>query len=262
MKFLTTKVMSQINHFSISRFWMLLKIELFRSRKGILITLVTTFGLLFFADLLLSTILEPNTLIYEHDGGYASAMIISGFILSSLSFNDLASAMKRQRYLMLPVSALEKFACMWLLTSIGWVLLFTCIYIAYVTLIANPIGQLIFGQIRFLDFNPLDVMPLNAMKYYFVLQGVFMVGAVHFKGYVLPKTLFTLILFAILCGLMAYFFMGGVINEGTDKCISEQNGLIDTPAYQFWLIAQWFFWWVLAPVSWLATYLGLKDTEV
>ena len=182
------------NHFDISRFWLLLKMEINRSRKGVLMTLIITFGFLFFVGLLLAPVINPGMVVYEHSAQYAFTLLAGGFILSSLAFRDLGNNLRRYNYLTLPVSAFEKFLSMWLLSSFGWILLYTLIYTIY-TVFANTIGQLLFHDIAFETFNPFGPFAFKFMRFYFVLHGIFLAGAAHFKGYPFPKTLLTLIIF-------------------------------------------------------------------
>ena len=246
------------NHFDISRFWLLLKMEISRSRKGVLMTLIITFGFLFFVGLLLAPVIDPGMLVYEHSIPYAFTMLAGGFILSSLAFHDLNSSLRRYNYLTLPVSAFEKFLSMWLLTSIGWIFLYTVIYTIY-TFFANTIGQLLFHDIAFETFNPFGPFAFRFMKFYFILQGIFLAGAAHFKGYPFPKTLLALVLFSAFIGLITYLIMKDMFDF---ECNSESNPLIGMPVYSLWLVAEWLFWWLFAPLCWVITYLGLKEQEV
>jgi len=260
MKSSTADTMKLTQYFDISRFWLLLKLELYRSQKAVLMTLVIAFGLHFFIDLLLSPILEPSRVVYEHNSNYAFSLILGGLILSSLAFHDLSNTLRRHRYLTLPASNLEKFGSMWLLTTLGWAIGFTIIYTLY-TVGANFIGPFLLGYMDFQPFNPLGEFPLTAMRYYLVTQGIFLVGATHFKGYVFPKTLFTLILFAAVCGFIAYLITSGSF-PADDKEDLGTEYLEGTMVDQMWEGLQWMFWWVLAPACWVITYLGLKEKEV
>lgn len=253
--------MSLSNSFDRSRLWWLMKLELTRSKKGILMTLMVAFGIHFFIGMLLSLVLEPHIVVVEHSESFAFLMIIAGFILSSLAFGDLRSALKRVNYLMLPVSTFERFLCMWLLTSIGWILLITISFTLY-TLIANPIGQLIFRQVTFMPFDPLGPVPLSAMKYYFVCQSIFLAGAAGFRGYALPKTLLVLIGVATVFGGIFWLIMSDVFLS-EHECSGGECELIDVIAVQgIWQVAKGVFWWLLAPLFWVITYFRLKEQEV
>ena len=254
------------NYFNLRRFWWLLKLEVFKSRKGILLLFVITFGMLFFAGLLLGLVIEKHVIVFQHEAGYAFSLLTGGYIVSSLAFNDLGNTLKRYKYLMLPVSTLERFVCMWLLTTIGWVILYTIIYTLY-SFAANAIGQLIFSKVNFTPFDPLQSFSFQVIRIYLITQGIFLVGAAHFRGYVFPKTLFVLILSAIVIGTITYFslkeyFLADHYCEVTDDG-NVDCGLINSfMAHGVWNMAQWLFWWVLAPLTWVITYLGLKGQEV
>lgn len=253
-------------YFDIRRFWLLLKLELYKSRKGIGMLIIITFGMLFFVGLLLSLVIERHVLDFHHEEGFAFTLLAGGYIISSLAFNDSGNTLKRYNYLMLPVSTLERFLCMWLLTTLGWILIYTLIYTCY-TWVANSIGQLIFSKVTFYSFNPFQDVTFTAIKVYFVTQGIFLIGAAHFRGYVFPKTLMVIFLIAGLCGLLIYFSMKDIFladhycevkADGSVDCV-----LVDTfLAHQISDIIQWMFWWLLAPLTWVVSYLGLKEQEV
>lgn len=245
----------------ITRFGLLLKMELFRSRKALLMTLVIIFGSLFLIDLLLATFLGESPEVYEHSRNFTTTLHIGGFILSSLAFHDLSSSLKRVRYLNLPASTLEKFVSMWLLSSVGWIVVFTLCYTLY-TLLVNPLGQRIFPQMTFVPFAPMSEFALDSIKCYFILQGIFLVGAAHFKGYVFPKTLFTLILFISLCIGIIYLMMAEIFLSD-HVCSGEECEIVDViQVHPVWQGLSWLFWWALAPLCWIITYLGLKEQEV
>ncbi|MEO9966511.1 MAG: hypothetical protein ABJF11_12015 [Reichenbachiella sp.] len=219
-----------------------------------------TFGMLFFFGLILTIVLDDTLVLFEHTQAYSFTLIVGGFVLTSLSFNDLSDSLKSQTYLSLPASIFEKFLSMWLMTSMGWIVLYSFTYYLY-TLVANPIGLFIDGNMKFENFDPLSKHAVSTIKYYFVLQGVFLVGAAHFKGYVFPKTLFTIILIGLIVGLLMYFSMYDLMLE-SDECFSDSSSFEGMAIDRIWNMAAWSFWWLLAPFCWVMTYLGLKDREV
>jgi hypothetical protein len=248
------------NQFDISRFWLLLNMELFRSKKAIMMTLGITFGLLF-AGLLLEAFFGDKTIHESHPGNYAFTFLTGGFILSSLAFNDLGNTLRRSHYLTLPVSALEKCLCMWLLTCLSWTVMFTMIYSIY-TVIVNGAGHLLFSHVTYQKFNPLGEIPVKTIQVYFVLQGIFLVGAVYFKGYVFPKTIFTLLLSGMVLAVIVYCMLADVFIADHD-CSSDECELLKVIKTHYVLsIVQWMFYWLLAPLCWMITYFGLKEQEV
>lgn len=252
--------MKGTSQFYISRFFLLLKLEIFRSLKGILMTFAIVFGVMFILGFLLAIVLDADLSVYSHAGNFAFSLLTGGFILSSLAFSDLGHTLKRYRYLTLPASGFEKLLSMWLLTSIGWILVFTLAFVAYAAL-ANVLGSVIFRSIIFQPFDPFGIIPVQAIKYYFVLQGIFIAGAATFKAYVFPKTILSLVVFALTCGLIFYLFLHDMFTLDEDYFLKE-NVFMNMQVYRFWQFAVWLFWWVLAPLSWVVAYLGLKEKEV
>ena len=248
-------------YFTTKRFWLMLKLELFNSRKAIMMTFIITFGMLFFVGFLLDMVLNQSIVIFDHKENFAGSLLVAGFVLSSLAFNGLGSSLKRIQFLTLPVSALERFLSMWLLTNVGWIVLFTVIYTLYAMMV-NAIGPLIFNHISFEYFDPFGQFSLKVIACYFVLQGLFLTGSAHFGGYALPKTLVVLVLFGSICALLIYFILRGVFMT-EHECSGYDCSLIQAAGiHPVWMLAKGLFWYVLAPLSWFIAYLGLKEQEV
>lgn len=241
-----------------SRFWLLTKLELFRSRKGVLITTVVTFGLLC-TGFILENIFNSSRTYSGHEPGYAFFLIGGGLILSSLAFSDLGNNLRKSQYLTLPASAFEKFFSMWLLTCVGWTICFTALYFMF-TLLANSAGSVFFRNTIFPPFHIFSYGTLNAIRYYIIFQGILLVGAVHFKGYVFPKTIFTIILFGMVSGLVFYLIMSRIIHTGYD-CPKDYNPLKEENIRQIWMGIKWVTNWILAPLCWAIAYIGLKEQE-
>lgn len=246
------------HHFDAKRFLLLLKMELFRSRRGTLIVFIIFCGLPFIGPLA-----EPffsDTKVFEaHHDNYAFTLVVGGFILSSLAFRDLTNTLRKYQYLTLPASNLEKYLSMWLLTSLGWIMACTFSFVLFAW-IANFIGHILYSHVVYQAFDPFSKVPLNAVHAYFVLQGIFLVGAAHFKGYVFPKTLLAVMLFAVVCVAAGYLVMKDLLPF--DDCLSETNPLIGTSSHKIWLVFEKVFGWVFPPVCWVTTYFGLKEQEV
>lgn len=248
------------NHFEISRFWFLLRLELFKARKGLVLLFVITFGMLFFVGFLLDILVETTRIFDSHEVNYASSLLIGGFVLSSLAFSDLGNPLKRLQFLTLPVSTLERVLCMWLLTSIGWVLFFTITYTLY-TLALNPIGHMIFKFIKIKSFDPFNDFSISAIKYYMILQGIFLMGAAYFRGYVLPKVMFTLVIVAFSFGVLVFISLKDIFMSEHSCKGFECELVTEIGSHQIWVILKSLFWYVLAPLTWVLTYLGIREQE-
>jgi hypothetical protein len=250
--------MALTNYFNISRFWLLLKVELYRIRKGILMTCIITFGLLF-TILILETLLSNEKVFTAHQVNYAIGLLAGGFIISSLSFSDLSHSLKRYNYLTLPASTLEKFLSMLILSCVCWLITFSLAYIAY-TYAANSVGHLLFSNVIYMPFKLSGRTPTGAIKYYIVLQGLFLVGAVHFRGFVFPKTILSILIFGMICGIIFYLFMADLLKYDSEF-LFKFKPLHGTPVYQIWHLIEWMFWWLLAPLCWITSYTALKEQE-
>jgi hypothetical protein len=249
------------DHIDFKRFWVLLKLEVFRHGRGIGLTFVVTFGLLFLLGLLLSLAVEGNVKTFRHEENYVASMLIGGFVLTSIAFSDLTEPLRRSRYLALPASVFEKFAVMWLLTCVGWVLLFSVVYTAY-SHVANPVAKMVFAHVTFEPFDPFGAIALETIKYYVVLHAIFFLGAAHFRGYAIAKTIFALVILGVVIGLVLYFSLGDIFLSDHD-CDGNECELVDQMAdHSLWAITKFGFWWLLAPSCWVLTFLGLKEQEV
>jgi hypothetical protein len=235
-----------------------MRMELFRVRKAFLMVFIVTFGLLF-TGFILENIFSSANVFDSHAGNYTFFLLTGGFILSSLAFNDLGHTLRRHSYLNLPASAFEKFLSMWLLTCAGWIVVFTIIYIAY-ALIANSIGHFFFRNVTFLAFTPMQI-PVISLGYYVAFQAIFLVGTVHFRGYSFFKTIFALILFGMVCGLIFYIIMADIIHTA-DQCPPGYNPFTEKSLQQFWHLVSSVGIRLLAPVCWVITYIALKEQEV
>lgn len=249
------------NYFDINRFLLLLKLELIRNSRAIAMIFVITFGLQFFVGLMLNLMIEGNVTTYQHHTDFVSSLLLGGFVLTSLAFNDLGNPLKRAAYFTLPVSALEKLLCMWLLTSVGWIIMFTVVYTCY-SYLANPLAQVLFRSVKFESFNPVNEMVFTATKYYFVLHGIFLVGAAHFRGYAFAKTIFVVVVVALAMLMALYFLLLDVFKTEHDCTGYDCELLPQIAKHTAWQILTFFFWWMLAPLCWVLAYLGLKEQEV
>lgn len=250
--------MTLANHIEISRLWLLLKMEWLRNKNGLLLTFAVTFGLLLIGDLT-SPIFEKQP-SGSHEEDYAFTLLVLGFVLSSLAFKDLKNNLRRHHYLMLPASTFEKFLSMWVLTSFGWLLAFTLPFQLY-SWISNAVCSLIYRNLNYPPFVLFSEIPLNAIRSYLVLQTIFLLGAVQFRGYAFLKTLLALLVLAIILAIVAYYSLSDMF-DGTDYCLDNEAFWNNTGICCYYQVLQGLFWFALAPICLWITYLGLKEQEV
>jgi len=65
----------------------------------------------------------------------------------------------------------------------------------------------------------------------------------------------------MVCGIIFYIIMADIIHSDLE-CPADFNPFKEETLLQIWHIVQWFVWWVMAPLGWIITYIGLKDQEV
>ncbi len=254
--------MNMSKHFQLSRFLLLMKLELFKARKGIAMIFIIALDFAFFVGMLLALLIEQHTVVFEHEGSYTFILLVGGFVVTSLSYRDLGNALKRFNLLTLPVSTLERFLCMWILTTVGWVIVCTLVFTLY-TFLANPLGQLIYSKVTFQSFNPFSVSVLQSIVHYLILQGIFLVGASHLRGYVFPKIIVVVALFMFTVGFLGYFSLKDIFLSDHYCTDTGECELVDAAASHYlWAILQFAYWWILAPLCWILTYFGLKGQEV
>jgi hypothetical protein len=251
--------MKTVRFFDPVRFWHLLKMEIFCSRKALLIAIVITLGLLK-VGFLLTGIFSNSLSVDAHTANFTFLLLVGGFILSSMAFHDLSNPASKYRYLTLPASVFEKFLSMWLLTCFGWILIFSITFLIY-SWFAGVLGPLLFRQMTFVPFDLFSESSITAIRYYIVLQGIFLVGAVHFRGYAFPKTIFTLIIACFICGFIFYMISSDIFRYEVDWD-SSCNLFQEKNLTRFISIAHGLLLWVMPPLSWIITYTGLKEQEV
>lgn len=241
--------------FNIRRFALLVKLDLAANYKTILTFASATASLLFFYFLISPV---NNITGNFHTEIYNILLFIGGFWVSSLDFKELHDPEKNYIFLTLACSNLEKFLCKLLLTSLGYVLILSLGYFL-LSVIISIFSLLILEQPQPL-FNPSHQDILAHIYYYIILQSIFLLGSIYFKKHVMSKILLTIsclliILFALMT-ICARFFL-------------ELNTFSLTPFanYEHWFsvipnFTKAIFWFYLAPLCWLVTYLRLTETEL
>jgi len=183
-------IMEANQYFSLPRFWQLLQREFAQNKKIIfliaaVIVLVIVFNGLGWAY---------NREYEFNEFAYPFYLLVSGFVLTSLSFTDMNRSDNKLFYLTLPSSTLEKFISRWLITGPGFAILFTLLY-WFATSVALSLGITIF------DFN---IGAFNFFAYehplifqvYLAVQTLFLLGAVYFRKFAIFKTALSTVLFA------------------------------------------------------------------
>ena len=265
------KTMEVNQYFSFARFGHLLQREFSQNKKIILMISAAAFLLI-----------GGNALGWAynrehgfHEFAYPFYLLVGGFILTSLSFTEMNPPHGRLFYLTLPASSLEKFVSRWLITGIGFAVVYTLGYYL-VSAIANGLGQSIFG-FDIGTFNFFTEMNLLVFQVYLAVQTIFLLGAIYFRKFAIFKTILSTVFFAICLALVALLIFRIVMYdlfEGLYQFRPEMsiNGKIVPiePSHSFREFmennvenyARMLGFWVVPAVLLVVGYFKLKETEL
>ena len=232
-----------MNAISMNRLYRLLKIDLLKSKKTILITVATLVVIL----ALLPFHVTGGT------GTYFFLLYIGGFIVTGYAFSEMHDRRKSFQYLTLPCSNAERFLAKWLLTAVIYALGVLLLYFLF-SCLSVGINLLLFHR-TISVFNLTQPALWIGLGKYIILQSIVLLGAAYFKKNVLLKTALSigclLIVVATLMLLIAWVFCPSCFFGGAFDLISlSLHG------------AYFLFWIVLAPLCWFVTYLRISDCEI
>lgn len=194
--------------FNLHRFRMFLIRQLFLNYKGLLIAFASISGGLILIAVLTSigsSLIDKQSFIVL---SYIS-IFLGGAIITSQSFSEMHKPEKSIHYISLPVSGFEKVLSTWLYSSVIFVIIaigffYTAWYLA--SLLAFILTNTDFAALNLFKAGLWKIIGL-----YFVVQPVFFLGAIYFKGNNFLKTLLALFvivvahsLFQSLVGLIVF----------------------------------------------------------
>ena len=255
--------MKNIQSFSIKRVLLLMQKTAYENIKFVLIGLVTVFGI--FSIILFLNGLDEGDAWGKMQAFYVAGFIISGFFISGMAFTNLRTKEKTMSYLSLPASILEKFISELLLTTVGFIVIYTAIFYVFnfaVYLIGSPFN---------LDANIINLFDMEVLEgfmYYVILQSVFLAGAATFRKAPLFFTSFSLfiagIVILIFVVIIALGFKEYIENLDTVNLQMDTGDYdIETDMKNNFLVRfpKFMFYYLTAPIFWLVTYLKLKEKE-
>ena len=181
--------------FSARRLWYLLRGDFLAEWRVQAYFSGTTAAMLFVISLMdfIYGYVEPSM----HQELYGYALFIWGIWATSRAFHPLQDRTRREAYLLLPASALEKMLARLLPVTLGLGIALP-VYILALSVLVESFNLAVFGNHRPL-FDPFDPGIWKLFGYYLILQSPFFLGAAWFRGFPLLKT--TLALFLVHIGL-------------------------------------------------------------
>jgi len=195
------------NKFKLKRLLTLLLIEVSMSYKYFLFSLLVPLLINFLTSL--DELVSVNSMLYNSLAMY-KAFIIGGVVFTSYSFSQMHKKSENHFWFMFPASSLEKFLSKLLSSLVYYYFVFTIGF-----LVLMLISQLFFlrrDDFAFLFSNEffIEVFIPDAiyfLKYYLILNSIFLLGAVVFKRRFALYTTFSTIIFVVLLLILLVSFV-------------------------------------------------------
>ena len=246
-----------------ARLWYLARNEIYLNYKTILISFGAIFGLLLIINV--SSVTSYAEWNFNHVF-FPISLMVGGLITVSLAFSPLYDKRRGMSYLTLPASSLEKYLSRFLITSIGYLIAGTVIYIllsllsAWITTSAFKMSHPI--------FNPFSRNSLFFMRLYIVCHSVMFFGAIYFRKNNLLKTLLSLFLLSLaISAVVAVYYRFVFHNHFVGFGLKMVNNLEEVEPTQDFIkfitgSSSVILYWIMAPFFWITGYLRFKETEV
>ena len=204
-----------------------------------------------------------------HGGLFWITMFLGGLIFTSNLFSELGEPQSKQFYLSTPSSHLEKFSSKLFLSTIAYTMI-TMVVFTIMSFVATFLVELRNGTDS-QSFNPFLGKNVELVRFYLIIQSVFLLGAVMYVRGAFLKTIATVIgigfVFSIvwatvgLGAISQYLPFNGNFDISISDVDLDKDNLEASFKWYLYLI-KWFFLLVLAPLMWIITYFKLTEKEV
>ncbi|WP_147319937.1 hypothetical protein [Chitinophaga silvisoli] len=210
---------------------------------------------------------------------YGILLFGAGLIFAGFSFIQLGDKSRGIDYLLLPASHLEKFLTTLLITTVGFLLVYHIAFSA-ATFIGAGIVSLSRGKHTINGYFPDDLKNDMTQLYHwwFMAQGIILLGSAYFPKYSVIKTLFAVFIIVLLIGIVNIAFMSilfhghlmhwaasapffGVAIVEHQQVETYRSVFLESPKWMRDVL--YFFWrFILPPALWVLAYFRLKDKEI
>ncbi len=257
--------MEHIQSFNFKRILHLMQKNIYENGKSVGITLITVFGLFFF--IMLMNAFYGGDAWRNLETFYYIGFFITGLFISGMAFSAFRNKEKTMAWITVPASITEKFISEWLLSTIGFIFLYTTLFYVFNLLIYTLTGM--FG-ISIDIINIFTGQTLTYFLHYLIGQSILLAGAATFKKVPLFFTISTLFVFSLFLVFYNSFLFLAV--KGQYENLLYINNLnvnaANTPMMHedfqnFYLlkIPEYMYYYVMAPVLWIYTWFKLKEKE-
>jgi len=218
---------------------------------------------------------------YRSDGGFAysmlkilfytftPALLISGFILSSIVYLELGKFSTKQAYLTIPATTFEKWLSKWVISAILFPIAFVLLYQVFAQVCYWATARLGVELVRVSLFDPLI---WKFVGLYILLQSLFLLGSVSMPNYSLFKSLAIVLLLLFVAFLVLNLTVrlgnSAIANNGESFFSLNFLGFNPNDELEYFLentlaeLAKNVGIYVVFPIVLFISFLKLKEKEV
>jgi hypothetical protein len=248
----------------IGRVIQLLRVDLIARHRILLVASGAVTAAFVLIAILMPHLFQTPQVVFS--GLLVIAILVSGPIAASHSFNELHSRSKNEAYLLVPASALEKMLCRLLQAAFLFplsVLVFVVLLSVVVAVIRLPI---VGGE--FALFSPWPMLDLRLIGFVIVNQSIFFLGAAWFRKQQFFKTILTCTGLSIaglfFVSLIIRVFFGDVWSVGIDPDVDWRamfQGWAGSMS-AFGSLAKVLYFFGLPVFCWTVSWMRIRETQV
>ncbi|PWL38542.1 hypothetical protein DKG77_09780 [Flagellimonas aquimarina] len=229
--------------------------------KGTFVTGLLVSAVLLFLFCTLNMVWDKKLALEEFFGIFGVFYIPMGVLFTFSLFKEFNDTKSNHLYLSLPISIPERLAAKWFTLTVIYTAVFSLLAIL-VGMLAITVGTVIFSA----DFNVLSIFTehyWNVIKVYFVIQPIFLVGAITFTKNRIGKTVLSLGLLALVF-LLFNFILFAIFNHSYGVFSGNAIGsdAIDNVGEDFSMMGKWFYGLIFGPIMLVVAYFKMIEKEV
>lgn len=248
------------NEFNFSRISQFIRRDL-AIYKGTFVTGLLVGIILLFLFCIFNMMWDKELALDEFFGIFGLIYIPMGILFTFSIFREFNNPKANQLYLSIPISIPERLTAKWLTVTVIYTVAFSLLAVITGTL-AILFGAVVFGA----NFNLLSLFSeqyWSVIKIYFLVQPIFLVGAISFTKNRIGKTLLTLGLL-VLAFMLFNFILFGVFNHnyGVFSGESLASDAFDKTAADFSVMGRWFYGLLVGPLMLVVAYFKMMEKEV
>lgn len=246
--------------FSLSRIGQFIRRDL-TIHKGTFITGLLVAAVLLFLFCILNMGWDKKLALEEFFGIFGFFYIPMGILFTFSLFREFNDTKSNHLYLSLPISIPERLAAKWFTVTVIYTVVFS-LWAILVGMFAITVGTVIFNA----NFNVLSIFTehyWNVVKIYFIIQPIFLVGAITFARNRIGKTVLVLGLLALVF-LLFNFILFAIFNHSYGVFSGETIGseAIDKVGEDFSIMGKWFYGLLFGPIMLVVAYFKMIEKEV